>query len=322
MGNTGAGTRFQIAKESSYGVLPTMTQQLNFLSESLKLTVDKKAEENLLTAVVDQASEIVALKAGGDFVVGLKPEDAGLLIKLCLGAEGTPTLKGGTTGVYKHPFTLVGASGSLPSFSATVDRKQAVKAYTGAKVASWKLEAMSGEALKLTVSIKGKAEAAGSAAALTGPSLKSFKFAGAVLTAGGTSVGSATGITIEGDNKLTDDKPNIESGLYNPEPIHETREIKVSLDMDYDAVSEAFHETNVKVGTLLALIAKFYSVSEIETGQPYELDVTIANLEVTEAPANVSGRGKIAVSVSGKAIAVGSTEPLAIDLYSAQSAAY
>jgi hypothetical protein len=299
-----------------------MTDQLNFLSESLKLDVDRKVEDNLLTAVVAQQGEIVGLKVSGDFAVGLKPENAGLLFKMGMGAEGTPTLKGGTTGVYKHPFTLVPSTGSLPSFSATVDRKQAVKAYTGLKVDTLKLEAQSQDTLRATVGVKGKTEASGTTASLSAPTLKSFKFAGGSLTIDTVSFASVTGFNLEIANKLSEEKPNIGSGLYSPEPLHDTREVKVTIEADYDAQSEAVHETNFKAGTLIALVAKFYSTSLIEAGQPYEIDITIPNLEIVEASPNVGGRGKITMSISGNAVAVGSTEPITVDFYSAQATAY
>jgi hypothetical protein len=322
MGVTGAGSRLQLGKESVYGTLVTMTDQMNFLSESLKLEVEKKTEDNLLTSVVNQAGEIVGLKSSGDFVLGLKPENAGLILKLGMGAEGTPTLKGGTTGVYQHPFTLISATASMPSFDITVDRKQAVKAYTGCKIDTLKLEAHSQDTLRATVTVKSRTEVTGTAAVLTAPSLKSFKFAGGTLTIDAVSFCSVTDLTLEIMNKLTDEKPNICSGLYSPEPLHETREVKITLEADYDAQTEAIHETNFKAGTLCALVAKFYSTSEIEAGQPYEIDITIPNVEIVEASPNVDGRDKITISISGNAVAVGSVEPLTIDYFSEKATAY
>jgi len=243
-------------------------------------------------------------------------------LKLIMGSEGTPTLVGGTTAVYKHTFTLVSPLASLPSFSATIDRKQAVKAYTGCKVDTAKIEAHSQDTLRITLGIKARTEAAGAAAVLTGPSLKSFKFAGASLTIGGTSFASATDFVLDILNHLSEEKPNIGTGLYSPEPTHETREIKIQIDADYDAQTEGIHENNLKAGALVALVAKFYSASEVEAGKPYEIDITIPNIEITEASPNVGGRGKISISIVGNAVAVGSTEPITIEFFSGDVAAY
>jgi hypothetical protein len=299
-----------------------MTKQMNFLSESLKPKVERKTEESLLTSVVGQQGEIVGLGADGDFTLGLKPENAGIILKEALGSEGTPTLVGGTTAVYKHTFTLIGASDALPSFALTVDRKAAVKAYTGCKIDSLKISAQTKDTLQATIGVKARTEAAGTAATLTAPTLKSFKFAGGVVTIDTASFLSVTKLDFELLNKLSEESPNIGSGLYGPEPLHETREVKITIEADYDAQSEAIHEANFKAGALIALVAKFYSASEIETAHPYEIDITIPNLEIVEANSNVGGRGKIAMTITGNAVAVGSTEPLTVDLFSADVAAY
>jgi hypothetical protein len=129
-------------------------------------------------------------------------------------------------------------------------------------------------------------------------------------------------VTLDYSNALDDGDLTLGSGLYNTEPGHGLRVITVSIETFYDAVSEAVRETNFKVGTLADIDLTFLSPSEITSGKPYKFTIAIPNCDITAADVNIGGRDKIKVTITGKALAIGSTSPITIDLWDIEDALY
>lgn len=61
----GSGSQCQIGKESAYGTPVSATKAINFTSESVKLTVDKRDEGNLISSVSPTARDLMAAKVDG-----------------------------------------------------------------------------------------------------------------------------------------------------------------------------------------------------------------------------------------------------------------
>lgn len=321
--NMGAGARLGIGKESAWGTAVADTMLVNFTSESLAPSAQKVEEENLLASKAAAAYDLMGIKVAGDFSAILKPENAGYFFKAALG--GTDTVvqnQGGVTGQHQHTIILSTASASNPSYTLIVDRKQAIKKYSGMKVDTMKLSAKAGDYVRVTLGWKGKDESAGSITTSTPPSLKAYKMIGGTVTAGGTPLG-VTGIDLDISNGLDDGVQTNTSGLYMSEPVHGKRKVAVSIEMPYDANSETIRNTNLLAETLLSsVVIHLESPSIIAAASKYRMDVTLNNVAVLEASTNVSGVGLLTISIKGEATAVGATEPISAVIYDNVNTAY
>lgn len=321
--NMGIGSQLAIGKESAWGTAVPDTKLINFTSESLDASVSKTEEENLLAAKAAAAYDLMGIKVAGDFSAILKPESAGFLVKAALG--GTDTVvqnQGGVTGQHQHTIIAQTAAGSLPSYTIIVNRKQAVKKYSGCKVDTLKLSAKAGDYARITVGVKGKDESSGSVTTSTNPSKKAYKFIGGTLTAGGTAL-DITGVDLDYANGLDDGVQTNTSGIYASEPIHGKRKITLSVEMPYDTNSESIRNTNLLTEALLSTVVLHLESPEIiAAASKFRMDITLANVAILEAKVNVGGAGLLTMSIKGEATAVGATEPITAVVYDDQSTAY
>lgn len=318
--HTGAGAKFAIGKESAWGTPVADTMLINFSSESMAPEVTKTEEENLIAALATAGLDLQALKASGDVSFILKPENAGYIMKAALG--GTDVVAA-VTGQQQHTLSPVAAAGSLPSYTIRIDRKQVVKQYSGCKVDSLKLEAKAGDYVRATLTLKGKDESVvASIATSVPPSLKAYKFVGATVTAGGTTL-EVTGITFDYANQLEDGPQTSSTGVYLSEPLHGKRKITVTLELPYGTNAEAIQTTNLLTEALLSsVVLHFESPALIATTYKYRMDITLNNVAVTECKTNVGDTGVLMTSLSGEATEVGSTAPISVVVYDATTAQY
>jgi hypothetical protein len=319
--NTGAGTRVAIGKEgaATWGTPVTDTMLINYSSESMAPEITKTEEENLLAGYGPAAFDLMSFKAGGDISGVLKPECAGYLMYAAMGGADTVTAP---SGQQMHSMVMQTASGSLRSFTIYVDRKQAIKRYSGCKMSSLKISAKAGDYVKFTATWKGKDEATGTISTSTVPSLKAYKFIGATVTAGGTAL-EVTGFDLTYENNLEDGPQTNTSGLYASEPAHGKRKISISIEMPYDTNAAAIYDTNYITETVLStVVLHLESPSIIATTYKYRMDITLNNVAVTSVSNNVGGAGIIMSTIAGEATEVGATKPMTAVIYDATAAAY
>lgn len=320
--SVGSGSQCQLGKESTYGTAVAATNLVNFTSESVKLTIDKRDEGNLISSVGPTARDLMAAKVDGSVSFILRPDSAGFLFKAAFGGADTVTANNPVTGSYKHTIGLVAANGSLPSYTMIMDRKVSVKKYTGVKIDNFQLDAKAGDYVKGSFTIKGKDESVGAAASIAATALQSFKCVGASLTLGGTTY-DVNGSTFKIANKLQDVPQTYSSGLYNPEPIHGMREIILDFDIPYDETIDTLKDTYLTTETKIAsAVLTLISPTMITGTTPYKVVLTMNNVAITDVSANVGGTGIISAKISGIALAVGSTAPATVDIYDAVTAAY
>jgi hypothetical protein len=321
--NMGAGARLAIGKESAWGTPVADTMLINFTGETLVSAVSKTEEDNLLAAKAAAAYDLTGIKVSGDFSAILKPENAGFIVKAALG--GTDSVvqnQGGVTGQHQHTIVASTATATNPSYTVIVDRKQAIKRYSGMKVDTLKLSAKAGDYVRFTLAMKGKDESTGTVTTSTAPSKKAYKFIGGTLTAGGTAL-DITGVDLDYMNGLDDGVQTNTSGLYASEPVHGKRKISISIDMPYDTNSESIRNTNYLTETVLSTVVLHLESPEIITAaSKYRMDLTLANVAILEASVNVGGNGLLTINIKGEATAVGATEPITAVIYDGQTAAY
>jgi hypothetical protein len=319
--NTGAGTRVAIGKEAAgaWGTPVADTMLINYSSESMAPELTKTEEESLLAGYGPAAFDLMSFKAGGDISAVLKPENAGLLMYAAMGGTDTVAV---VTGQQQHSIVMQTASAALRSFTLYVDRKQAVKRYSGCKMSSLKISAKAGDYVKFTATWKGKDEASGSITTSTVPSLKAYKFIGATVTAGGTSL-EVTGFDFTYDNMLEDGPQTSVSGLYASEPEHGKRKITVTIEMPYNANAETIYTTNyITEAVLSTVVLHLESPSIIATTYKYRMDITLNNVAVTAQSHNIGSAGIIMTSITGEATEVGATKPMTAVIYDATATAY
>lgn len=321
---TGQGTSLQIGQETTWGTATPVTMAANYLQETLKLNVERKEEDTLVGGKTSRDMDIMKFGVDGDFSVLAKPQNIGLLIGLALGAETTAvqltddgTESGIPIDVWKHVFTMVetGIDSTLPSFTAVVNRHVAAKAYTGLKVESLKIEAKAGDYVRITMSVKGKAEQAGIIdRTLSIPDIKAFRFAGGSCTFDGVEFGDATGFTIEIKNTLDEGDQTLGSGYYGTENEPQGREVSISVETSYNAKTETVREQKYKTENNVDVKLKFVSPSEVIDDINYELGIDLPKVAVTECSPNVGGKEKITLTINGKALEGPDTEAVTVTL--------
>ncbi|MGD9938613.1 MAG: phage tail tube protein [Clostridia bacterium] len=317
--NTGAGTKLAIGKESAWGTPVADTMLVNYTSESLSPEVTKTEEENLLAAMAASAYDLMGLRVSGDISAILKPENAGYFMQAALG--GTDVVAA-VSATQQHTIPPVAADGDLPSYTIFVDRKQAVKKYSGCRVNSLKLSAKAGDYVRATLSFKGKDEATGVIASSTVPSLKAYKFINATVIAGGMTF-EATSFEFSHENNLEDGPQTSSSGLYATEPVHTKRKTTITIETPYDANAETVKTTNLLADTVISsIVIHLESPSIITAALKYRMDITLNNVAIMEVKTNVGGPGMLTTSIAGEATAVGATLPVSAVIYDNNAVAY
>jgi len=321
MADVGSGAQLQIGKETTWGTAVAGAKIINFTSESIKVNADKKTEDTLIASTAPSGKDLMKLEVSGDFSGILRPEFAGYLLRLAFGGSDTKTDNSPVTGAYTHSIPLVGASGTLPSFTAIIDRKVAVKKYSGCKIDSFSLEGAAADYVKFTVSVKGKDEATGTLASLSALALQSFKTVGASLTIGGTTY-DAKSVKFNLKNNLQDVGQTYSSGVYVLEPIHGQREATVDIDLNYGSDTETLFDTNYVTDTKAAIVWTLKSPSMVTGSTNYTVTITMNNVAITSVERNVNGAGVLTATVSGQALSIGSTEPVVATVIDATSTVY
>ena len=322
MAVTGSGAGLQIGKEGSWGTAVAGTTFVDFTSESIKMEPDKKVQDSLIASKSTPGKDLMGLLVQGDISFILRPEFAGKIFHWAFG--GTDTVGSGVpvAGAYTHTIPLAEASGTLPAMTTLIDRKAAVKKYSGCKVNTLSIDAAVGDYVKGTISVMGKDEAVGTLASLSALALKAFRAVSATCTIAGTAY-DVKKVTFKLDNKLEDAGQTYGSGLYHKEPIHGQRDVSVDIEMNYDATVETLHDTNAVTGTVInSIVIVLASPSYVTGTTPYQVTLTLNNVAINSVDRGVSGTGLVVAKVSGTATTVSTTEPVTVAIVDATSAAY
>lgn len=319
MADRGSGARCAIGKESNWGTAVADTMLLNFTSEGLKLNVEKVQEDSLLAAKAAPAYDLMGMSASGPVSVVLKPENAGLIIKAALGGTDTVTV---VTGQQVHTIIAQSASSALPSYTLMVDRKVAIKRYSGAMVQSLKLAAKVKDYVRATIEFLAKDESTGTITSSTAPSLRAYKMIGGTFTLGAVAHEVAS-FELDYQNNLEPGPQTNVSGLYITQPMQGPRRIGFTIETPYASASETLRESNYKTETLLSsCVFHLESPEIIATTYKYRMDITLNNVAILDASVNVNDAGIMMITIKGEATQVGATEPISAVVYDNVATAY
>ena len=318
---TGTGASLQIGKEASWGVGVAGVKIANITSESIKLKAEKKIEDTLIASKNSAARLLMGLSVDGDFSGILKPEFAGYLLYLALG--GTDTVATGTpvAGANTHSMVAAAANGNVPSFTTIVDRRAAVKKYTGCQIDAFTLEGAVADFVKYTATIKAKDEASGALAGLSANTLGSFKTVNATLKIGGTTY-PVKKVTWKHFNKLADVGQTYGTGLYSAQPALGTREDQIDIELLHSADVDTLSTTYGQTDSVVAVEWYVESPSMVTGTTPYSLKITLNNVSLDVPDANVGGTDLISAKLTGYAQSVGVTEAVTVSLVDATATAY
>lgn len=312
----GAGSQLQIGLEQTWGTAATPNRLLNFLSENIKFNIERIQEESILAQKTARQQDVMGYSTSGPVETILKPENAKEIFYLALGVEASPSLKMGTSGVYRHAYTLADHDASLPSFTAIVDRKAAVPKFTGNKISTLKLAAKAKDYLRASLELKGRTEEAGTlVSGLEFPTKRSFRFVNGKLTLDGSDFVNVTSVEVTLDNSLDDGEHTLGSGYFPTEMEHNERKVMVNAECFFDSDSNAVRESKYKVdGATAAFVLEFITPDDIEPGEPFLIRVTLPLVTITTADVNVAGKDKMRMALEGVALE-GDAEAITIEVF-------
>lgn len=299
---SGQGTALQIGQETTWGTKASPTQAVNFTSENFKFVPEYKEEDTLVGGTTSRSIDIMKKSVSWDFSELAKPDDIGLIFGLAFGSEAAP-VETGDAG-YKHVFTMIHPSldAALPSFTGTIDRHVAVKAYVGCEVDSLSFNCNAGDYVRLQLSGIGKDEVTGTKdTSLVVPQLKAFRFAGGTCLIDDVAYGSITSVSFSLSNALDGGEQTMGSGYYSTKAEPQKRAVTVSLGTEYNAATESIHEDKFKTGATASVVLNFVSPEVIETGINYSVKIILPAVVVNDCSPVVGGNEKLRVTIGGVA---------------------
>lgn len=194
---SGIGGTLGIKLETTYGTYVTVDEFIPIISEGVQRNEEhtlSRAIRNRYVLASDQWNGGL-IEVGGPIELELTNKNIRTLFRAMFGLE---------SGSSPYTYTPAENTASMtmqfgrPATSGTVHPFT----YTGAKVTSWEISATVGETVSLNVEILAQAEATTyTLTSATYPaSLLPYKFTGATLTIGGSSVSTVREMTLSGDN--------------------------------------------------------------------------------------------------------------------------
>ncbi len=313
---TGTGSSLQIGKESSFAVAAIPSTLVDLTSESIKVTVEKGDEGSLLGSKTAMNRDLLAVSVEGSVSFILKPEFAGLLLHAALGGEDLCEQIDATEH-YRHTIVLCDVNESLPGITVVVDRKAAVKQYTGCTLSALSLDCAAGDYVKGSFDIKGTTETEGSLnSSLNGFSVPSYRCTAATFMIAGVTYDIASA-SVKLDNALETAPKTYSSGLYAGRPQHGKRGITISFEIPYSAEVESLKSTYLTAEAHASVVLSFSS-----SNPDHAISITLPNVSISDIDANVSGTGILSSSISGEALSVGSDEPITVVITDNISTAY
>ena len=310
MHKVGVGSVCQAGLQSEWGTPVVPNNLLNMTGETIKTTVDKGDEGNLLASKTRNQSDVIAIKVDGGLSLILRPEFADWLFEAGLGTKNG------------NSYTLAAPNTQLPVSTFVLSRGGIVKTYPDVTIKSIKISAAAHDYVKVDIDLLGVKElSSGDEGAKTVQSLSftlpSYRCTHAVLkfAVGGTAKASMTqelaveSCNISIDNGTEESPATYKTGLYSDRPIPGLRSVTVDFSIPYSDAIDTFKRTYYidESAPRIALLLKFTTSNEDEN-----IEIYLPNIAITSADGNVGGTGIIDTSFSGEALSVGDTEPITV----------
>ena len=295
MTSSGIDAQLGYVDEVTFGTFVAPTRFSEFLSEDLKLEIERIESKGIRKGRKMQSRWKPSIqRVTGSLQLELTPGGSGRLLEACM---GLPVSGGSGPNGFTHTYT----NGAIDGKSLTVqvgrpDLGGTVRAfsYTGMKVADWEIACSVGEIPTLTMNMYGADESTSeSLATASYPSTDDpFVFSEAVLSVAGSPV-CVTDFTLKGMNGLKVDRHFIcANGAVPSEALEsEMRDVTGSFTADFEDLTQYGYFT---AGSENALVITF-------TSGTFSLAVTM-NVRYDGETPSVSGAEMLELSVPFKAI--------------------
>ena len=310
MNRVGNGSVCQAGLQSAWGTPVVPDTLLNMSGETIKTTVEKGDEGNLLGSKTRNQADVMSVKVDGGISLILRPEFIDWLLEAGLGSKND------------NVYTLAAPNTELPVSTVLLSRGGIVKTYPDVTIKSIKISAAAQDYVKVDIDIAGVKELnAGETGAQTVQTLSftlpSYRCTQASLkyATGGTAKASVSQTICVKECNITIDNGTEEApatyctGIFSGRPVPGLRVVGVDFSIPYSDAVDTLRNTYYKdpSSPTVALLLKF------TTSDPDEnVEIYIPHVSITSADGNVSGAGLIDSSFSGEAISVGNTEPITI----------
>lgn len=311
----------QYGTEATYGGGGTATKQILVSNEEFKALRTKKDEGLLTGSQIGGMVRTVAKGAEGGLSTLARPDDVGLFLALLCGAETEPELVSGSTGAYKHIFSL-GEDEVLDSlFFKILKGESLAKLYSGVTIDSLSFDTKAEDLLNFSMSYKGKDESDSTLeSGLSVSPLMPFRFADSTFNFGLYDM-EITSIKFDFKNNLKVKQTN-KSGLYYAQPILGVREISAEVEVENSADADAIRSAYWLADATTTAKIIYKNGEDIETGYPYTLTIDLNSIQITEPfDFTISSADEIKTSLKLKAVNTG-VSPITITLINGYNGTY
>lgn len=249
---TGAAAQAMIATETTYGAYQAPTRSYEFVSETMKLKVERIDSKGLRGGRRLIGKWAAGKRsAAGDVDFEFSATGFGLLMEHCLGSD----IITGTAPTFTHTCTVadlpVGFTMQIgkPDVDGVVDPFT----YLGCRVTSWEMALKAGEFLTIKPSIVAQDETNSQAlASFVDPSVELISYVGATLTAGGAQV-AVSDFTFKGDNKLDATRFRLRGAATPITPYENAfRQYTGTATADFESLVQYNHYLQAEELTLVA----------------------------------------------------------------------
>ena len=141
MHKVGVGSVCQAGLQSAWGTPAVPTNLLNMTGETIKATVEKGDEGNLLASKTRNQSDVISIKVDGGLSLILRPEFADWLFEAGLGTKNG------------NSYTLAAPNTQLPISTFVLSRGGIVKTYPDVTIKSIKISAAAHDYVKVDIDL-------------------------------------------------------------------------------------------------------------------------------------------------------------------------
>ena len=153
--------------------------------------------------------------------------------------------------------------------------------------------------------------------------MKPLKFRQTSIDVGDTAYGDIVSFSMDYSNNLEEATQTLGSGLNIVEIEPQERSMVINFDTRYTSTTNATRESYYKTDSVVPINFTFTSGDTIpgDSDAYYAVNIIAPYYSIQTADANVSGPGRIMMSISGEATQVGDTS-IIVELIDGDSTAY
>lgn len=310
---SGEAAQLMIAEESTYGTAVTVTRSFEFVSESMKLKVERleskglRAGQRVMKSTKWQPGK---RSASGDILMELGNIGFGVWLKHMMGHIGTT----GAGPVYVHtaspddlPTSLTVQIGK-PSIDGTVQPFT----YSGVRIPSWELSLKAGEIVQLKASLSAQDETTATGlATFSDPAVVPLTYVGGTLQIAASQV-DVLDFSLKGNNQLDSGRFRIRNAATPKQQLENNwREYTGQINADFESLTQYNHYVNADEVALSMVFAGGAIAGG--GGSKYQLAIT-ANIRFDGDTPNVGGPAMLTQPLPFKCIASSSSDSSAISM--------